>query len=51
MNVRVGPNNCGNVLGFLRVEFEIVSEIVNIEIIAVAGSIRDLRRLNRGPLS
>ena len=29
------------------VEFEIISEIVNIEIIAVAGSIRDLRRLNK----
>lgn len=29
------------------VGFEVISEIVNIEIIAVAGSIRDLSRLNK----
>jgi hypothetical protein len=29
------------------VEFAIISEIVDIEIIALSGSIRDLRRLNK----
>ena len=29
------------------VDFEFISEIVNIEIIAVAGAIRDLSRLNK----
>jgi hypothetical protein len=29
------------------VEFEIISEIVGVEIIAVGGSIRDLARLNK----
>jgi hypothetical protein len=36
-----------DVLRSKGVEFEIVSEIVDIEIIAVAGSIRDLSRLNK----
>jgi hypothetical protein len=39
------PRGCGNVAPVHEQDFEILSEIVAVDIIAVGGSIRDLRRL------